>query len=93
MLTCEYHCGLGPRADSIAGLWRYGCSTWSSSGWLALLARSAASKEAELLVLRPGGGCPAAAEPDLFMPLVAINGGRSCKGRFRWTGNGRTTCG
>ena len=35
MLTCEYHCDIGPTADSIAGLWLYGCSTWSSSAWLA----------------------------------------------------------
>ena len=33
------------------------------TGWMALLARSAASKDAELLVLRQGGGGAAAAEP------------------------------
>jgi len=46
MLTCEYHCGIGPRAGSIAGLWLYGCSTWSCPpDWLDVVAGTFGSVE------------------------------------------------
>jgi hypothetical protein len=55
MLACEYDCGNGPKGWQYRGLMTVRMLYLvfvRLTGWMALLARSAASKDAELLVLR-----------------------------------------